>query len=58
MNLFTEQNDTTCRAPPLLVHKVCMLAKNAGVPLGTRIITAGTLEVLRTAIRGAPDRAG
>jgi hypothetical protein len=58
MNWFTEQYDTTCQATPLLVHKVSMLAKNASAPPGTRIITAGKLDDLRSAIRSAAAALG
>jgi len=58
VNWFTEQYDTTCRATPVLVHKVSLLAKNASAPTGTRIITAGKLEELRNAIRSAATALG
>jgi hypothetical protein len=58
MSWFTEQYDTTCQATPLLVHKVNMLERNASAPPSTRIITAGKLEELRSAIRGAAAALG
>lgn len=58
MNWFTEEYDSTCKALPVLVHKVSLLAKNASAPPGTRIITAGKLEELRTAIRAAATALG
>jgi hypothetical protein len=52
-NWFTEEYDQTCRATPVLIHKVNLLEDNATAPPGTRIITAARLDQLRAAIRGA-----
>ncbi len=52
-NWFAEEYDHTCRATPVLVHKVNLLEDNATAPPGTRIITAARLDQLRAAIRGA-----
>jgi hypothetical protein len=53
VNWFREQYDHTCRATPVMIHKTSILEGNATASPGTRIITAGGLERLRTAIRTA-----
>jgi hypothetical protein len=58
VNWFTEEYDTTCTAAPVLVHQARLLAKDATTPPGTRIITAGKLDQLRTAIRSAATALG
>lgn len=47
---FSEHYDNTCTATPVLVHKTSMLARNATAPPGARVITAGKLKDLRTAV--------
>jgi hypothetical protein len=54
---FKEQYDQTCRAL-VLVHKTNVLEANATVPLGSCIMTAGKLEDLRAAVRGAAAALG
>ena len=51
MSWFTEHYDQTCRATPVMIHPVAVLAADATTPPGTRIITADRLDRLRTAIR-------
>lgn len=53
VNWFSEEYDNTCRATPVLVHRISTLERNAIAPAGTRVITASKLEQLRAAIRAA-----
>ncbi|MFF8604120.1 DEAD/DEAH box helicase [Streptomyces sp. NPDC015232] len=53
MSWFTETYDQTCRATPVLLHRVNTLEHNAVAPPGTRIITSGTMSQLGDAVRKA-----
>jgi hypothetical protein len=55
MDWFANNYDGTCKATPVLIHKVPVLHKSATARSGTRVITFSRLAELRSSIRRFAD---